>query len=122
MHFEYCKILVVLNEEINFISNFKIPYLLQLLNKKIQGKELERLMALIHPHQAVMAPMGAGVELEIFPWLRFLPNKTWSLLKWVREESKYLIGKWIDQCRVSRSYKWMREECKLMIGRWIDKG
>ena len=45
-------------------------------------------------------PMGEGAELDLFPWLRYLGNRTFHRLKELKKEVKDWFDFHYDECLV----------------------
>ena len=62
---------------------------------------MERYVALQSDFETAVNAYGKGIELDVVPWLRFLPNETYKLLKYVRSQYHEVNKKLLRQRMVS---------------------
>ncbi len=70
---------------------------------------------------ALVNPVGQGTELDIFPWLRFLPNETCKTLKQLSQQYGRVFSHLINgrKVRLGRVKLYMGLSCSVANPGWV---
>ena len=66
----------------------------------METADLKQYITLQPDFETALNPYGQGIELDVIPWLRFLPNETYRLLTFVRDAYHKVTKKLLADRRV----------------------